>query len=171
MCDFKIWGDKLAGELNVMRWWFAGLGAFSAQGGPFGCCKCGAAAGLVCESAKMAHCRPKTANRWLEVPDWSIVFQKQTQKKLFGKPRPLWQVLLRNVQISVNLAQNLSRWQRLLYSGRRRRRPRCREAGAAPWHYLARRKQPPKCMCPSNLVGTTFGLVWSAPQQLVAEGV
>ena len=29
---------------------------------------------------KMAHCRPKTANRWLEVPDWSIVFQKQTQK-------------------------------------------------------------------------------------------
>ena len=29
---------------------------------------------------KMAHCRPKTANRWLEVPDWSIVFQKQPQK-------------------------------------------------------------------------------------------
>ena len=29
---------------------------------------------------KMAHCRPKTANRWLEVPDWPIVFQKQTQK-------------------------------------------------------------------------------------------
>ena len=63
MCDFKIWGDKLAGELNVMRWWFAGLGAFSAQGGPFGCCKCGAAAGLVCESAKNGplpakNCKP-----------------------------------------------------------------------------------------------------------------
>ena len=29
---------------------------------------------------KMAHCRPKTANRGLEVPDWPIVFQKQTQK-------------------------------------------------------------------------------------------
>ena len=58
--------------------------------------------------AKMAHCRPKTANRWLEVPDWSIVFQKQPQKTRFGKPRPPWQVLLRNVQISANLAQNLS---------------------------------------------------------------
>ena len=29
---------------------------------------------------KMAHCRPKTANQWLEVPDWPIIFQKQAQK-------------------------------------------------------------------------------------------
>ena len=58
---------------------------------------------------KMAHCRPKTANQWLEVLDWSIVFQKQPPKTLFGKPRPPWQVLLRNVQISAkSLAQNLS---------------------------------------------------------------
>ena len=61
--------------------------------------------------AKMAHCRPKTANRWLEVPDWTtgpLFFKNTAQKTLFGKPRPPWQVLLRNVQIAGNLAQNLS---------------------------------------------------------------
>ena len=44
--------DTLPCTGGQMGWWFARLGAVSAQGGPFGCCKCGAAAGLVCESAK-----------------------------------------------------------------------------------------------------------------------
>ena len=42
---------------------------------------------------KMAHCRPKTANRWLGVPDWSIVFQKQTLFKrviAHGSDNPRW---------------------------------------------------------------------------------
>ena len=55
--------DTLPCTGGQMGWWFARLGAFSAQGGPFGCCKCGAAAGLVCESAKNGplpakNCKP-----------------------------------------------------------------------------------------------------------------
>ena len=37
---------------------------------------------------KMAHCRPKTANQWLEVPDWSIFFQKQPPKNAVWQATP-----------------------------------------------------------------------------------
>ena len=63
-----------------MGWWFARLGAFSAQGGLFGCCKCGAAAGLVCESAKNGplpakNCKPVAGSARLHC------FSKTTPKK------------------------------------------------------------------------------------------
>ena len=80
--------DALPCTGGQMGWWFARLGAFPAQGGPFGFCKCGAAAGLVCESAKNGPLPAKTANRWLEVPDWSIVFQSKTNPK---KTLHVWQ--------------------------------------------------------------------------------
>ena len=55
--------DALPCTGGQMGWWVARLEAFSAQGGPFGFCKCGAAAGLVCESAKNGplpakNCKP-----------------------------------------------------------------------------------------------------------------
>ena len=73
--------DALPCTGGQMGWWFARLGAFSAQGGPFGfCANVGLLQAWSAKVPKMAHCRPKTANRWLEVPDWSIVFQKQPPK-------------------------------------------------------------------------------------------
>ena len=65
-----------------MGWWFARLGAFSARPrvGRMGVANVGLLQAWSAKVPKMAHCRPKIANRWLEVPDWSIVFQKQPQK-------------------------------------------------------------------------------------------
>ena len=75
--------DALPCTGGQMGWWFARLGAFSAQGGPFGCCKskCGAAASLVCESAKNGplpakNCKPVAGSARL-----AHCFSKTTPKK------------------------------------------------------------------------------------------
>ena len=52
--------------------------------------------------------QPKWANGAPGMPDWSIIFQKWSQKTLCSPLRPLWQAPLGNVPISCNLAQNLS---------------------------------------------------------------
>ena len=51
---------------------------------------------------KMAHCRPKTANRWLEVPDWPIVLAQRTEARcaLFLVLGPPWGQQSPNLQIS-----------------------------------------------------------------------
>ena len=66
-------------------------------------------------------CRPglRKCQKWpiagqkLQTGGWKcqtgpLFFKNKPKKTLFGKPRPPWQVLLRNVQIAGNLAQNLS---------------------------------------------------------------
>ena len=64
---------KWVGDLHV-------LGLSLPRVGHLGVANVGLLQAWSAKVPKMAHCQPKTANRWLEVPDWSIVFQKQTQK-------------------------------------------------------------------------------------------
>ena len=97
-----------------MHWWPNGLvvctfGGFLCLGWAdwalqmWGCCRPGL---RKCQKWPIAGQKLQTSG--CKCQTGPLFFKNNPQKTLFGKPRPPWQVLLRNVQISANLAQNLS---------------------------------------------------------------